>query len=309
MRIKWRLLRQEILPTPQTLALLSVALGLALIGLVCAGFFAIFADVQDPSGTGMMMFSCFLLPVVLVLLIVATVRDKRPVPRALMWLIMGLLVGLSGLLTAIAMSRDPELGIAGSGFFFLAVCAPGALLFLAPAIYFAAKGWKGLKATLRDKREQLALELLDVRGQVTFAELDAELALDSDGVIDLIEGMQATDKFDGQMHRRNRKVYSAASLAAKRRSMLAILKAHGQIQVDELAGELGVPLDLLKEWLYDLVQQERFSGYINWEDGVLYSAEGDKLREAGRCPHCSGKLGLAGKGVIHCQYCGAEIFI
>jgi tRNA(Ile2) C34 agmatinyltransferase TiaS len=72
---------------------------------------------------------------------------------------------------------------------------------------------------------------------------------------------------------------------------------------------VNAPRELVKEWIYTLVRNERFSGYINWDEDVLYSAEASRIREAGRCPQCGGDLGLAGKGVIRCDYCGAEIFL
>ena len=93
------------------------------------------------------------------------------------------------------------------------------------------------------------------------------------------------------------------------RRLPGVIRARGQIQVDQLAAELRVPLELLKEWIYQLVQTNKFTGHINWDEGALYSAEAGQLREAGRCAHCGGELALAGKVVIHCQYCGAEIFL
>ncbi len=104
-------------------------------------------------------------------------------------------------------------------------------------------------------------------------------------------------------------VYSAAALAEKQRRLLGVVHARGQIHLDALAAELRAPRGLLKDWIYQLVQRGQFSGYINWEEGLLYSADAQALRDQGRCPRCGGELGLAGKGVILCSHCGSEILL
>lgn len=305
----WRLIRKEALPRPGVLALVGVALGLVVIGLSCSGLFTIYSDVEDPGGTAAFMFSCFLLPLVLMLLVVGTVREKRPIPRALIWLLISLLIGLAAILIALAMARDPDLGVGGSGFVFLLFGAPLALVALAPAIYFTAKGWGGLKETLRKEREKLALDLVEARGTVTLAALGRETRLDEPGCVSVLETARNAGRFDGVIDAPGHRVFAAATLNAKRLELLGMLQARGQIRVDDLALEMGVPLDLLKSWIYGLVQHGQFSGYINWEEGVLYSAEGKALGEAAKCPNCGGELGLAGKGIVLCRHCGAEVFL
>jgi hypothetical protein len=66
---------------------------------------------------------------------------------------------------------------------------------------------------------------------------------------------------------------------------------------------------LLKNWIYDLVGKGLFSGYVNWEEGVLYSEQASQLRGETRCKHCGGQIQLAGKGVVSCPYCGTEYFL
>ncbi|HEY9526394.1 MAG TPA: hypothetical protein VIR02_04885, partial [Anaerolineales bacterium] len=105
------------------------------------------------------------------------------------------------------------------------------------------------------------------------------------------------------------RVYSAKELRERQSRLAAIVTARGQIRMDDLAQELSAPGDLTRTWMYELVKRGEFSGYINWDEGILYSKEAQRLTEAGTCPHCNGELSLAGKGVIRCRYCSSEIFL
>lgn len=308
MGTRWRMLRGELLPSRRTLTLLWVVLGLLVIGAACSGIFSIAGEAEDPGETSAIVFSA-VLPLAALPLVIAAFREKRLAPRAAIWFLVAILTAVSGLAASVAISFAPEVGIRGGSFFFLVFCAPVALLLFLPGIYFATKAWPHLRATLQAQRERRAVEVIDARGEVTFAQVAQELEIGHERVEDLLDVLLTSDRLKGMIDRRHEVVYSAEELAARQRRLLAVLRARGRIQVDELAGELRVPLNLLKDWIYQLVQRGQFTGYINWDEGMLYSAEAQKLREAGRCPHCNGQLSLAGKGIIHCQYCGAEVFL
>lgn len=308
MRTRWRMLRDELLPSRRILTLLWVALGLLVIGSACSVIFSLAGEAEDPKETSAIVFSG-VLPLAALPLVIAALRERRLVPRAMMWCLVAILAAMSGLAASTAISFSPEIGIRGGSFFFLLFCAPVALILFLPAVYFAAKGWPHLRATLRSQRELRVMEVIEARGEMTFAEVAGELEIEHELVEVLLDSLLTSERLEGFVDRRNQRVYSAEELAARQRGLLAIVRAHGGIQVDELAGELRVPLDLLKDWVYQLVQQGQFTGYINWDEGMLYSAEAQKIRETGRCPHCNGQMSLAGKGIIHCQYCGAEVFL
>jgi len=80
------------------------------------------------------------------------------------------------------------------------------------------------------------------------------------------------------------------------------------VQISDVALELDTSRDQVKTWVYDLVHKGLFAGYINWDDGTLYSRDAAQLR-GDKCPSCGGELELAGKGVVQCPFCGAEIFL
>jgi len=95
----------------------------------------------------------------------------------------------------------------------------------------------------------------------------------------------------------------------KQKKILNMVVTKGQVSVADAALELNSSRDQVKEWVYDLVGKGLFSGYINWDQGMLYSKQAAQMREGQKCPNCGGQLELAGKGVITCPFCGTDIFL
>ena len=94
----------------------------------------------------------------------------------------------------------------------------------------------------------------------------------------------------------------------KEKQLLNMVATQGQVSIGEAALELDVSRDQIKAWVYDLVGKGLFSGYINWDDGLLISRRAVELR-GNKCPNCGGQVELSGKGVVSCPYCGSEIFL
>jgi len=94
----------------------------------------------------------------------------------------------------------------------------------------------------------------------------------------------------------------------KERKLLGMVQAQGQVGISDAALELDASRAQVKAWVYDLVHKGLFAGYINWDEGTLYSRDAAQLR-GNKCPSCGGEVELAGKGVVQCPYCGAEIFL
>jgi hypothetical protein len=98
-------------------------------------------------------------------------------------------------------------------------------------------------------------------------------------------------------------------MAQKQRRLLDMVTTRGELPMADAAVELQVPRDELKNWIYRLVGLGVFTGYINWDDGILFSAQASQLRDLTRCKKCGGEVKLAGKGVVKCPYCGTEYFL
>ncbi len=94
----------------------------------------------------------------------------------------------------------------------------------------------------------------------------------------------------------------------KQKKILNMVLTQGQVSIAEAALELDVSRDQIKAWVYDLVGKGLFSGYINWDDGLLISRKAAELR-GNQCPQCGGQVELSGKGVVSCSYCGTEVFL
>lgn len=93
------------------------------------------------------------------------------------------------------------------------------------------------------------------------------------------------------------------------RRILDMVMTRGQVRISDLVLELKASRDQVQNWIYDLVGKELFSGYVNWNEGVLYARDASQLRGNNKCPNCGGQLELVGKGVVRCPYCGTEIFL
>jgi DNA-binding Lrp family transcriptional regulator len=248
----------------------------------------------------------FLLPLLALLMALAAFLDHRNPPRALLSSLATLILGLGGLIVAMNMAFDPDAGIETGVFSIIVLLAPLMLVFSLPAIYFGAKSWPEVQAVLRLQTSKRVLELIQVRGAVSFTEISQKLMIEYNEVDDLVDDLLQSGELYGTMDAQRGWVYSAQNLEEKRIQLLASLQERGQIGLEEMAHQLQIPMDLLESLIYQLVQASQFSGYINWEQGLLYSVAARKLEFGSQCPNCGGILGLAGD-IIECQHCGSEL--
>jgi hypothetical protein len=281
------------------------------LALACSAIYSLSAKTSSTDGLGRFAFTfgCMSLPVVALLFLVGAIRDQRSLPRGLMLGGSALIILLSGLFTSVALGLDPEMSLVTSASAFLLLFVPVGIVLLGIALYFTSKGLPELRAAIAADRERRLVQMIEARGEVTLTDLAQELGVRVEACDDLVEAALKSERLFGWHDAARGRVYSARELRERQTRLAAIVTARGQIRMDDLAHELSAPGDLTRTWLYELVKRGEFSGYINWDEGILYSKEARHLTEAGRCPHCNGELSLAGKGVIRCRYCGSEIFL
>ena len=95
----------------------------------------------------------------------------------------------------------------------------------------------------------------------------------------------------------------------KEKQILNAVLTRGQVTINELVAEMQLPSEEIKRMVQDLVGKQLFSGAVNWDKGLLYSVESQKLTGDSKCPNCGGDLVFAGKGLIVCPYCGSQVFL
>jgi hypothetical protein len=98
----------------------------------------------------------------------------------------------------------------------------------------------------------------------------------------------------------------------KEKRVLNIIATQGTVQLSGVALETNMTMDQVKSAIYDLVGKGLFTGYVDWKAGKLVSSDAAVINQAvitGKCPNCGAPQVVGGKGVIRCDYCGAEFFI
>lgn len=91
--------------------------------------------------------------------------------------------------------------------------------------------------------------------------------------------------------------------------LVDMITVRAKVPISELARELRVDEKRVRDLIYIVVGRKRFTGYIQWQEGILYSDEASHLLETQQCVHCGGKITIAGKGIVVCKYCDTEIFV
>jgi ribosomal protein S27AE len=317
------------LPTSWSLTLTLIALGILVLGLLFSIAYGLdetrTADdggeirltAGERFGNFLAPLGLFTLPAAAVLVQVGAWLEKRYVPRAGLGCLSALALALAALTAALAMTFNPgstvEVAQAPlmTAVAFAACCVgPVILLFSIVAIRALPKAREEMHRAVWAEREERAIEFIHAHdGEATYAGLARELDISEDRVDRLLRDLLGGEKIAGVREARFGRFYTLSRCAEKQRLLLGVIASRGQVLLDDLAYELDVPRDLVKELIYALVQRGKFTGYINWHEDTIYSAEAEKLRAGERCPSCGGELGLAGKGVIHCGNCGTEVFL
>jgi hypothetical protein len=139
--------------------------------------------------------------------------------------------------------------------------------------------------------------------------LASELSLPEEQVQKLVRELIQAGELMAYLDLEHRRVYSAAALNEKQRRLLAMVNVQGKAVLDSLATDLNVSRALLRQWIYALAQRGQLHGFVDWAGGTVYSQAVGQVLAQNLCPHCGGKLDVAGKGLIACEFCGVEMFL
>jgi DNA-directed RNA polymerase subunit RPC12/RpoP len=94
----------------------------------------------------------------------------------------------------------------------------------------------------------------------------------------------------------------------KKERLLGMIQSAGKVSLGNVAIEMKMSQQQVKDAIFELVNQGLFSGYINWQEGIFYSKDSANVG-SNKCPNCGGIREIVGKGMVKCPYCGVELFI
>jgi hypothetical protein len=301
------------LPSPGPLILYLFAWGLIIIGLIGAiayGYGA-YEGTERFENFGF-VFGFLVLPAAVVLTEVATLIERTIPAKAALGLSGTLFLLLAALIGGIAFSRDPEMNrpfLEGMGMALICF-GPFVLMSSILPIYALVRLPKAVREIRQTQRKAEAEAILQAQeGQITYEALAQALNSSIDQVDDLLRQMLQSGQITGVRRPQYRVFFTDPALAERHRHILGMIHAQGAVSLDEMAREMNLPKGLIREWIYQLVQAGKFTGYLNWDEEMIYSREAQSLRAGGTCPNCGGAMGLAGKGVIRCDHCGTEVFL
>lgn len=278
-------------------------LAMALIAILLL-LYAVSLGAEDSTVVGIFCGGpLFLLP-----LLTLAFRESRPASPVYSLGCGAMALAFTGVITAILLSFTPnEDATSGLGLFFF-FTTPFTLILLIPLFFYLRNTIKELRRGLYENRAKKTLELIEKKGKLTFSELGMELDVAPADVDNLIDEIHQQKWGSVNMYAPHQHVYSFGRLRQLQQEMVGVIQQRGQLYLDDLAVVMQTPTELVTEWIYQLVHDSRFAGYINWETAMLYSTNASQLRKSSRCPNCTSPLSLEGER-IKCGTCGSEILL
>ncbi len=283
--------------------------GILAIGLVCS-ISALTTEASDNNlSLALVIFGMFDLPMITIILIGFALYEKNAPSQFALWSLASISLGLSLAAITLAMRVDPaaESGLWLTSLIYLAF--PILSLFSIPVVYFGLKAWPEISAAINTDLKSRMLLLVKESGEISFMDLATRLNISTTQVDDILDEMLQKQLISGTLSTKLQRIYTTETLAEKHASLLILVRDRGQMTLNELSERLNAPVDLVQSWIYQLVQMGSFKGYINWDQGRLYSTHASKLADTGRCPACGGALKPGPDSSIYCQHCGCEIMI
>ncbi|MGC9398751.1 MAG: PCI domain-containing protein [Anaerolineae bacterium] len=301
------------LPAIGPLVVVMVALGVLLLGTLLAVFYGMSAfegaDAQIENGGAVL--GIFVLPLVALLFEIAGLWERAaPAKTVLGVLALGALA-LSNVIVGISLGTSDEFENLATGFLgFSCLCSPVLLLATILPVYGLVKTPAHLRELHQQGLEEDAVDYIRRQGgEVTYRQLARALDVSEERVDPLLRKIVKDKKLQGLREVKYRRFYTVSAYAERQLTLLGIIDSRGTVSLQTLSEEFGVPQGLVEEWIYALVREGKFTGYLDWDNEIIYSREAEKLQDLSQCPNCGAEMTLAGKGTTRCEHCGTEVFL
>ncbi len=312
MRKRTRLTIKAFIPAggPLTLGVVGLLLLLAGTGIAVA-YGASYTTWVEQLSNGAFILGFMALPLAAVLQLLGGLWEKQPPAKLTLGCLTELLLACAAALVLVSFLPAPAGGLQTTGVLIVILFfAPAIFVVAALPIYALTKTPAALRELVGRAQTAAVLDLLHVRGgAVNYGEVAALLEISKPEAERFLHRLVQNKRVLGVFEERYELFFSLPTYLERQTQFRGLLASHGQLALDTLVRELALPKPLVKEWIYALMQKDNFSGYINWQEEMIYSADAEYLQGGRRCPNCGGALELAGKGIIHCGNCGAEIFL
>lgn len=298
---------RRLLPEPASLILSVIGFCVAVMGGLISLLIAMDSPGEAMSMMGMSIAMFSLFPFILALVIAGLIEPKA--------MAKGALFGVGAVLCApllaavsFGMGADPEVtfGTALGG----GICCASPLFmmtFIPACMQFMKVPKQAREADRREHMEALDA-LVSAKSEVNLAQYARQHGLTEAQVRTYAEALRDQSR-SVRMDPAGRMLFDQVAFSERRVRLSTLIQLKGQVQISEAARELGVSDATVRELVHALVEAGEFDGYADLEGGMLSSAEARSLARNDRCDNCGGRMGLAGKGLLRCDRCGAEHYL
>jgi len=264
------------------------------------------ATAQTLDGVGAVL-GVALVPVSAVLLFVSAVLAGRWAARGALFLVTlaTLLFGWFALAITALGSDDPVVDVAVPTVLYAApVGIVGGALLLSVAL-----GIRDVRAGVAAARRARATELIAARGELDYATLAAETGVGEGGIEAFLEALNTQPQPVVYLDADVKMAFSPERYRQKQRDLVSVVWGRGKATLAQLATELRLSPPRVHELLVESMRAGVFTGFVDPRTEEVVSAAATDLRQGRRCPSCGGQMDLAGRGLVVCSYCRAEVFL
>jgi DNA-binding Lrp family transcriptional regulator len=264
------------------------------------------ATASSLTGAGVVV-GLVVLPVGALLFLVGAVLAGRWAARALLLgitgatLLLGLIAGLASIVYSGTTEIDPLFVAVG----FVVALVVVLLLFVTSV----ALAVRQIRASLAQARRERTVELVAARGELDFESVARELRVSPHTVPAYLDALVGEGALRAVLDAEAAMVFSPERYAQKQRDVVSVAWGRGKASLAELAAELRVSPPRLHALLVTALEAGMFTGFLDARTGEVVSAASAALRDGRTCPSCGGQMDLAGRGVVVCPYCQAEVFL